>query len=120
MNRYVYKDRMYTIKELSEMSGIEAHTLRDRIRRGFPIEQAIRPIPVHESVEYFCVASYYPDWLGMSISELYDIYWKWCMSNEYQPTTKQGFSRQIKTLYPQLKTIPTTNNSGSKRIIRER
>lgn len=120
MNRYAYKNRMYTVKELSEMSGIDAHTLRDRLRRGFPIEQAIRLMPIHESVEHFCEASYYQDWIGMSINDLYEIYWKWCVSNEYQATTKQGFSRQIKTMYPQLKTIPTTNNGGSKRIIRLR
>lgn len=118
MNRYVYRDRMLTVNELSEMSGVAAHTLRDRLRRGFTVEQAVRPIPVHDSIEHFCEASYYKDWIGMSINDLYEIYWKWCVSHQYQPTTKQGFSRQLKTIYPQLKTVPTAKGNGCKRIIR--
>ena len=120
MHRYAYRDQMLTVKELSEMSGVAPHTLRDRLRRGYSVEQAVRPSPIHESVEQFCEVSFYPDWVGQSIDELYQIYWRWCMKAEYKPTTKQGFSRQVATIYPQLKTIPTSNRSGCKRIIRMR
>lgn len=120
MNRYVYRDQWLTVKELAEMSGIDPHTLRDRIRRGFTVEQAVRPTPVLESVEQFCEHSWYQDWIGMSIDELYGIYWNWCISNGYKATTKQGFSRQLSTIYPQLKTIPTSKGDGCKRIIRLR
>lgn len=120
MQRYAYRGQLLTIKELSEMSGVQAHTLRDRLRRGFTVEQAVRPTPVHESVEQFCEHSWYPDWIGMSINDLYEIYWRWCNSNGYTATTKQGFSRQINTIYPQLKTVPTANASGCNRIIRLR
>lgn len=120
MNRYVYRDKWLTIHELSEMSGIAPHTLRDRIRRGFSVEQAVRPTPVHDSVGQFCEASYWKDWIGMSINDLYEIYWKWSIQNGYHTTTKQGFSRQLATIYPQLKTVPTAKGDGCKRIIRLR
>lgn len=120
MNRYIYREQMLTINELSEMSGIQPHTLRDRLRRGFTVEQAVRPIPVHESVEHFCEASYFKDWIGMSINDLYEIYWKWCIQHGYTATTKQGFSRQLSTICPQLKTVPTQKGDSCKRIIRER
>lgn len=118
MKRYIYRNQMLTISELSEMSGIAPHTLRDRLRRGFTVEQAVRPTPIHESIEHFCEASYFKDWVGMSIDDLYTIYWKWCMQHGYTASTKQGFSRQLGTIYPQIKTVPTSNGSGCKRIIR--
>ena len=120
MNRYAYRDRMLTVNELSELCGVQPHTLRDRIRRGYSIEQAIRPTPIHDSVEHFCEASYYKDWVGMSINDLYEIYWRWCNQNGYNAITKQGFSRQVRTMYPQLKTIPTGKGLTCKRIIRLR
>ena len=120
MYRYPYRGQVMTIQELSDMSGVRPHTLRDRLRRGFTVEQAVRPVPVHESVEHFCEASYWKDWLGSSIDEVYGIYWKWCISNGYKATTKQGFGRQMKSIYPQLKTVPTAKGDGCKRIIRVR
>lgn len=120
MKRYIYRNQMLTIKELAEKCGVRPHTLRDRLRRGYSIEQAVRPIPVHESVDEFCQASYHKDWIGMSINALYEIYWKWCVSQQYTPTSKQGFSRQISTIYPQLKTIPTKRGDNCERIIRTR
>ena len=120
MNRYAYRDQMLTINELSEMSGVKPHTLRDRLRRGFTVEQAVRPVPVQESVEQFFDASYWQDWLGMSIDNLYQIYWKWCMAHNYKPSTKQGFSRQLCTICPYLKTVPTAKGDQCARIIRMR
>ena len=120
MKRYIYRDRMLTINELSELSGILPHTLRDRLRRGFTIEQAIKPSPIQDSVEQFCDASHYADWIGMSINELYEIYWKWCIQHEYSPIAKQGFSRHLMDKYPMLKTVPTKRGDNCYRIIRIR
>lgn len=120
MNRYEYNGNFLTIAELSEISGIRCHTLRDRLRRGFTVEQAIRPVPMLDSVDKFCDHSWYRDWIGMSISDLYAIYWKWCIQNGYTATSKQGFSRQLKSRYPQLKTIPTQKGDTCERIIRLR
>lgn len=120
MYRYHYRDQWLTINELSEMSGVAAHTLRDRLRRGFTIEQAIRPSPIHESIDHFCEASCFNDWIGMSINDLYEIYWKWSVSHGYTTASKQGFSRQLKTIYPQLKTVPTQRGDSCQRIIRLR
>ena len=120
MHRYAYQGRMLTINELSEMSGIRHHTLRDRLRRGYTVEQAVRPSPLHESVTQFCDASHWKDWIGEPIHEVYEVYWKWCVNHQYQPVAKQGFSRQLKTIYPQLKTVPTKRFGGCDRVIRVR
>lgn len=120
MKRYAYQGRMLTVNELAEISGVLPHTLRDRLRRGYPIEQAVKPSPIHESVEQFCEASCWEDWIGISISDLYGIYWKWCIQHGYSASSKQGFSRHINTLYPHLKTVPTQKINGCERIIRER
>lgn len=120
MQRYIYRNQMLTVKELSEMSGIAPHTLRDRLRRGYSVEQAVRPSPIHDSVEEFVESSHYEDWVGMSIDKLFTIYWQWCTKNNYRPISKVGFSRQLKTMYPQLKTIPIAKGDGCKRIIRMR
>ena len=120
MNLYPYKGDCYTPNQLSEMSGIAPHTIRDRLRRGFPVEEAVKMTPVLPSVKEFGEASCYEDWLGMSIDDLYKIYWKWCVSHEYTPSAKQGFSRQLMTIYPMLKTVPTKRGGKSHRIIRLR
>jgi phage/plasmid-associated DNA primase len=96
------------------------HTLRDRLRRGYTVEQAVRPYPVHDSVEQFYEASCVTDWVGMSINDLYEIYWKWSVSHGFTPTTKQGFGRQLKSMNPAIKTVPTQKGEGYKRIIRLR
>jgi hypothetical protein len=120
--RYEIDGAWYTPDELADMSGIAAHTIRDRLRRGFSIEEAIKVIPVRDSVRAFCDASYYKDWIGMSINALYEIYFKWCISQgyEYIEVSKQGFSRQLFSIYPNLKTVPTKCGEQSHRIIRER
>lgn len=118
--RYELRGHFYTIKELSELSGIQPATLRDRLRRGYSLEQAVRPTATVESVEQFCEASWWEDWIGMSINDLHTIYWKWCISNGYTAIQKQPFSRQLMKLYPQLKTVPTNDGSRCYRIIRMR
>lgn len=117
MNNYTLNMHNYTINELSEMSGISPASLRDRLRRGYSVEEAVKPIPTHTSVLAFCDASWYLDWIGMSVSYLHEIYYKWCISNGYEPIGKQAFSRQIKSMYP-IKTISTKRYNSSERIIR--
>lgn len=120
MARYEYKGKWYTPNELTEISGIAAHTIRDRMRRGYPVEEAIKVVPINEGIREFCSASYMEDWIGMSINDLYKIYWKWSIQHGYSPLQKQGFSRQIMSMYPILKTIPTKRRDGCHRIIRKR
>ena len=118
MKFYEYEGEMYTINGLSELSGVQPATLRDRLRRGYSIEQAVKSAPTNDSVVEFSAASYYMDWIGMPISYLYEIYWKWCIDNGYQPLKIQGFSRQLMGLYPNLKTVPTKKKDRCFRIIR--
>jgi hypothetical protein len=92
------------------------------MRRGFPLEEAIKVIPVRESVKAFSEASWFRDWVGEPIDDVYETYCKWCISNGYDSieVSKQGFSRQLLSLYPNLKTVPTKCVDGYKRIVRER
>lgn len=117
---YPLKDALYSIQDLSAMSGIEEHTIRDRLRRGYSVESAIKHELVHESVEEFADASWYGDWIGMSTTYLYEIYWGWCRSHGFTPLSQISFTRQIMKMYPNLKTVPTRRDNGCMRIIRER
>ena len=120
MNVYSYKDKVVTIKELSEISGIAPPTLRDRLRRGYSVEQAIRTQPLDDSVVEFSESSWYGDWIGMSTSYLHEIYFKWCISNGHTPINIKGFTRQIMQMHPNLKTVPTRRKHECHRVIRER
>lgn len=123
MNIYAYNGKCMTVKELAEMSGIPPHTLRDRFRRGYSVEQAIKPLPTHDSVQEFCDSSWYRDWIGMSTNELHSLYWTWCISTGYEPVGIKSFSRQIFKIYPNLKTVPSKKGhgkAGMHRVIRER
>ena len=120
MKHYELKGSWYTIDDLSEMSGIPSHTLRDRLRRGYSVDEAVKVVPTHDSVKAFCDASLYTDWIGIPMEELHRTYWKWCLQNGFSPITKQGLSRQIMNLYPMLKTIPTKRGDRCYRIIRLR
>ena len=115
-----FRGKFYTIKELSELSGIAPATLRDRLRRGYSVEQAVRPTATAESVEQFSEASWWEDWIAMPINDLHTIYWKWCVSNGYTPLPKQPFSRHVMSLHPQLKTVPSRVGGVYQRIIRVR
>lgn len=119
--KYPLKDALYSIQDLSRMSGIEEHTIRDRLRRGYSVEAAIKHELVHESVEEFNHASWYGDWIGLPTTHLYEIYWKWCMANGFTPLSQISFTRQIMRMYPNLKVVPTRDREGNcMRIIRER
>lgn len=120
MARYHFKDSWYTPDELSELSGIPSHTIRDRLRRGYSVEESIKVIPTHESVREFSNASLWEDWVGMPITDLHKIYWRWSIQHGYSPLQVQGFSRQLINMYPMLKTIPTKRGDKCQRIIRLR
>lgn len=120
MAKYNYNGAAYSINELSEMSGIAPATLRDRLRRGYPIEEAIKVTATDESIVEFNEASWWEDWIGMPISDLYKIYWSWCVSHGYTPLQIQGFSRQLFKMYPNLKTVPTRRDGKCFRVIRLR
>lgn len=120
MHKLFYKGNWYSAKELADVSGIPAHTLRDRLRRGFSVEEAVKPIATQDSIREFGESSWYEDWIGMSINDLHTIYWKWCVSHGYAPMSKQGFSRQLMTMYPMVKTVPTKRGNQCYRIIRMR
>ncbi len=118
MNHYCYKGIPHTIKQLSEMSGIAPATIRDRIRRGYSIKQAISAAPSNDSVKEFCEASLWEDWINQPINDVYIIYYNWCIAHEYTPLAKQGFSRHLMSMYPWLKTVPTKRGNKCYRIIR--
>ena len=120
MARYELNGKWYTPNELSEISGIPPHTIRDRLRRGYPVEEAIKVLATQNSVKEFGESSWYEDWIGMPIDGLHKIYWKWCIEHGYSPVGKQGFSRQLMNMYPMLKTIPTKKGDKCLRIIRMR
>ena len=120
MRKLFYKGNWYTAKELADKSGIPAHTVRDRLRRGFSVEESVKPIATHDSIKEFGESSWYEDWIGMSVNDLHKIYWKWCIQHGYTPITKQGFSRQLLSMYPNLKTIPTRRGDKCYRVIRKK
>lgn len=118
--KYEFRGKYYTVNELSELSGIQPATLRDRLRRGYSVEQAVKPVATNESVEQFAEASYYLDWIGLPINDLHKIYWRWSIEHGYSPLQKQGFSRHLLKLCPQLKTVPNRINDKCQRVIRLR
>lgn len=120
MARYELKGSWYTPNQLSELSGIPAHTIRDRLRRGYSVEEAVKMAATQDSVKEFAESSWYEDWIGVSINDLHEIYWKWCIEHGYTPISKQGFSRQLLGMYPMLKTIPTKVGNRYFRVIRLR
>ena len=120
MRFYEYEGGMYTINDLAEMSGVEAATIRARLRKGHSVEDAVRSHVMDSGVKAFCEASWYRDWIGMSTAYLHKIYWKWCMEHGYAPLHVKGFTRYLMQMYPNLKTVPTRQSTGCCRVIRER
>ena len=120
MLTWEFRGQQYTVNELSELSGIQPATLRDRLRRGYSVEQAVKPVATNESVEQFAEASYYLDWIGMPINDLHKIYRRCSTEHGYSPLQKQGFSRHLLKLCPQLKTVPNRINDKCQRVIRLR
>lgn len=120
--RYLYKGSLHSVQDLERLSGIDSATIRDRLRRGYSVEAAVKHELVHESIEQFNQASWYEDWIGMSTTYLYQIYWNWCVSSGgYTPVSQISFTRQLMKMYPNLKTVPNRDRDGKcSRVIRER
>lgn len=118
--RLAYRGEVCTINQLSEMSGIAPATIRDRIRRGYTVEEAVKDAITHDSVREFDAASHWEDWIGMSTSELHEIYWRWCVSNGYTPLQSRGFTRHLVKIHPIFKVISTKTPTGYARILRLR
>lgn len=108
--KHYYNGKWYTINRLAELSGVSAPAIRDRLRRGYSIEQAVCPHPMKDSIKEFILASYYKDWIDEKLDDVYQVYWKWCLANGFTPDTKTTFSRQLFGLYgvyvPYLKVVP--------------
>lgn len=113
MYKYAIDGRIYTIKDLSEKSGVTEANIRYRLAQGYTIEEAVKEKPIHESVKEFGNNSYWRDWLGVTVNDVYEIYWKWCLVHDFTPLNKINFGRQIQQLYP-IKTV--ANRRG--RVIR--
>ena len=118
--RYEYRGKVYSVKELSEMSGIAEATIRYRLRKGYSVSEAVKMVATNDSVFQFTEASWWEDWVGAPISGLYEIYWSWCIQNGYNPLHIQGFSRQLFQMFPNLKTVPSRVDGKCLRVIRER
>lgn len=118
--RYEYKGAAYTINELAEMSGIAQATIRYRLRKGYSVSEAVKMLATDDGVREFVDASCWEDWIGMPISGLYKIYWKWCVSYGYTPLHIKGFSRQLFQMFPNLKTVPNRVDGKCLRVIRMR
>ena len=120
MLKLVLNDKVYTVNELSEITGIAAPTIRKRLRDGYSVEESVRDIPTHTSVTEFDESSWWEDFVGKSTKEVYDIYWGWCIKNNHKPLSHSGFTRQLFSMYPNLKGVPSRTSNGCCRIIRER
>jgi hypothetical protein len=116
--RHYYRDGWYTLAELAEKSGISVHAIRYRLHNGYSLEEALNDRPMFESVKDFIDDSYYGDWVGKSTTDLYEIYWKWCKGNLYEPCSQHSFVKQVMEFHPMLKLVPTKLNGKSRRIIR--
>ena len=84
------------------------------------VEEAIKVVATQDSVKAFSDASYWEDWIGMPINDLFKIYCQWCVSCGYTPLPIQGFSRQLMGMYPMLKTVPIKSGDRCFRVIRMR
>lgn len=117
---YEYKGNQYSVNELSEMSGISAATIRSRLRKGYSVVESMKMVATDESIIGFSDASWWEDFIGMTINDLHKIYLGWCVSNGYTPLQIQNFSRQLFQMYPNLKSIPNKVGNKTCRVIRER
>ena len=120
MNKYYVNNHWYCVNELAEISGIRPHTIRARLRCGYPVEEAIKEMPTHTSVVEFCAASLWEDWIDKPMSSVHEIYYNWCIKHSYSPISIQLFSRQIMRMYPMLKVIPIKKDYKSYKVIRRR
>lgn len=123
MKYYEHNGKMYTLSELSKLSGINYTTLAERLNRGYSIDEAITYTPkVANSVQSFVDASTPFDWDGLPNEELYKLYRNWCLRNDFQPESQVHFSRCLRRLVANLRIVPSRVKSYGtvmyKRLIR--
>lgn len=123
MKYYEYKGKMYTLSELSKLSGINYTTLAERLNRGYSIDEAIAYTPkIANSVQGFVDASTPSDWDGLPNEELYKLYRNWCLRNDFRPESQVHFSRCLRRLVVNLRIVPSRvksyGNVMYKRLIR--
>lgn len=108
MKRFLYKGKLYNLRQLSEVSGIKYSTLAERIKRGYTVEEAVSwDLRVPTSVLEFDSGADYRDWHGVRMSDLYQSYWQWCLTNGHRPESNAHFSRNIRRLHPNIRVVPT-------------
>ena len=123
MKYYEYKGKMYTLSELSKLSGVKYTTLAERLNRGYTVQQAISDhAKISDSVQGFVDASTPSDWDGLPNEELYKLYRNWCLRNDFQPESQVHFSRCLRRLVANLRIVPSRvksyGNVMYKRLIR--
>lgn len=123
MKYYEYKGKMYTLSELSKLSGVKYTTLVERLNRGYTVEQAISDhSKISDSVQSFVDASTPSDWDGLPNEELYKLYRNWCLRNDFQSESQVHFSRCLRRLVANLRIVPSRvksyGNVMYKRLIR--
>lgn len=110
MKNFLYKDELYSGKELAAKCGIKYTTFMERIKRGYTVEEAVQTdYKIPDSIKAFDDASNYFDWNGMTNAELYDIYRKWCMKEDHKYPVESDvhFGRSIRLLHPNIRIVPT-------------
>ena len=117
---YQYKDQWFDIYQLAEMSGYSVNQLRCRMHKGYSIEQAMREYPMHDSVVAFDDVSDYHDWIGEAVSDVYQVYWGWCIRNELAPVSPRQFSSELLPKYNLHTVSMATGDGKSRRYIREK
>ena len=101
------------------MSGLSVSLIRKRLLKGYSVEQSLRDNPIHDSVAAFDEASYWGDWIGLSSKQLYQRYWKWCVSNDWKPVSHRTLVTQLLPKY-NLHTVPMVVGENSQRYIRQK
>lgn len=108
MKQYLYRGNTYSIRELSEISGIKYTTLAERLKRGYTVDEAVcGNTRIPESIIQFDNHSDYTDWDGLVSEQVYKIYISWCLKHHFNVESKVHFTRCIKRLHPNIRFVPT-------------
>ena len=116
---YWYKDERYSIQELSDISGVDVRLLRNRLAKGYSVEQSLQDNPIHDSILAFDSASYWEEWIGLSSKQLYEQYWKWCVNHDVKPVSHRLLMTQLLPKY-NLHIVPMTVGDKCNRYIRQK
>lgn len=108
MKHYQYDGKIYSGRELAELSGKNYSTLMARFERGYTVEEAICDDKrVDGSVLDFANNSCIQDWDKLTSERLHKIYWNWCEKNDYHPTSIINLMKTLKRIFPNLKIVST-------------